>query len=133
MSKFRRNVFTLNIPYRIIGISKHFIKLLRRGGWQGVKKMKFRDYINEWKKSARLNVSKATSISNDGLIRRDLMPYLENKKMSEITPTDISYVLTQSKLKKHSPRTTTKVYLALTKIFNDAVNFFEIIAKSPVK
>ena len=96
-------------------------------------RIKFSLYINEWKKSARLKVGRAWSICQDNMIRDHIIPYLQDKKMKDITPADISFVLTQSKLKNHAPGTTKKIYLVVNKIFNDAVSFFEILPRSPVK
>lgn len=81
----------------------------------------------------RLNVSKDWRVTQDQIIRDHVIPYLCNREMDEIKPPHISKVLEQSKLRGHSARTTRHVYTLLRQMFFDAVEFFEIIQKSPVK
>lgn len=94
--------------------------------------MLFVDFINEWKK-LRLGASEGWRICQDQIIRDHISPYLDDLKMNEITPAQISFVLAQSRKKNHSDNQTKKIYMVLSKIFSDAINEFEILTKSPVK
>jgi integrase len=95
-------------------------------------KMKFRFLVTEWKNKCRGTTSKGWQINQDQVIRDHIEPYLGNQDVRSITRGHISEVLNQSRLKNHSANQQKKIYMVLSKIFADAVEFFEIIDKSPV-
>lgn len=61
------------------------------------------------------------------------MPYLSGKRIVDISPSEISTIIEASKSKGHAPNQTKKIYMVLSKIFNDAVEFYDLINKSPVR
>src|SRR4051812_23412115 len=95
--------------------------------------MNFEEYIIEWKKLTRLKAGDGWKMCQDQIIRDHILPYLHGRDVRDITHSHISEVLNIGKLKGHSQNTQRKIYNTMSKIFNDAVDFFEIIQKSPVK
>lgn len=95
--------------------------------------LKFSALVEEWKVHCRLKISDGWKLCQDQILRDHILPYLANRGVKEITPAHISIVMEQSKLRGHSPNTQKKIYMTMSKIFNDAVHFFEILQRSPVK
>lgn len=93
----------------------------------------FDDFVDDWKKKARINIGEGWRICQDQVIEAHIKPYLTGKRIACITPVDISDVINASVSKGHSANTTKKIYMVMSKIFNDAVHFFEILNRSPVK
>lgn len=95
--------------------------------------MKFRDYVERWKVSARNKTSDSWKMAQDQILSSHVLPIIGGKDLNRITAEDISLVLNTSKEKGHAPNTTKKIFMVLSKVFGDAVEFFEFINKSPVK
>lgn len=95
--------------------------------------MKFAEYVTKWKIAARLKISDGWKIHQDQILEQHILPFLANVPLRKITPEIISTVIQASKDKGHSPNTTKKIYMVMSKIFKDAVQFFELIERSPVK
>lgn len=95
--------------------------------------MKFEEYIERWKKSARTKTSESWKLGQDQVLAAHIFPHLSSKQLGKIKPEDISLVMTASKAKGHSPNTQKKIYMVLSKVFSDAIEFFEYLDKSPVK
>jgi integrase len=95
--------------------------------------MKFGDYIEEWKLHCRVKVGNTWRVGQDQVIRDHILPFLCNRDIRDIKQAHISFVLEQAKNRGFKANTQRKVYLMLSKLFRDAVEFFEIIQKSPVK
>lgn len=72
-------------------------------------------------------------MTQDQVLNAHVLPFLCNKELHKISSEDISTVLNASKAKGHAPNTTKKIFMVLSKVFGDAVDFFELIKKSPVK
>lgn len=95
--------------------------------------MQFEDFTKEWKANTRLNVCKSWKKSQDQMISDHIQPYLGRVSIFDIKAQHISIVLEQSKLRGHSPGMTKHIYILMKKMFSDAIHFFEIIQKNPVK
>lgn len=95
--------------------------------------MKFRDYIVKWKDNARLNIGDGWKKCQDQIIRDHISIHLDSLNIREITPDHISNVLKASVKNGHSKKQQLKIYNVLSKIFSDAIHFFELIEKSPVR
>lgn len=95
--------------------------------------MLFCDYVVKWKSKARLNVSDGWKLGQDQVIRDHIGPHLDNLQISKITSEDISDILSISKNKGHSENQQRKIYNVLSKLFGDAIHFFELITRNPVR
>lgn len=95
--------------------------------------MRFAEYAIEWQKSARLRVSDGWSLCVAQILRDHIAPFLNPLSLKKISPADISKVIQASKDKGHSEATQKKIYMVMSKMFRDAVEFFELIDRSPVK
>lgn len=95
--------------------------------------MKFGEYLPLWKDGCRLNVSDGWRLTQDRMLILHILPHIEHLSLAKITPQHISVIFQAGRLKGHNPSTLKQTYLLLSKIFNDAVEFFEFIEKSPVK
>ena len=95
--------------------------------------MKFSDYIEEWKAKARNRTSESWKIGQEQVLRAHILPYLGHKNLKSITPSDITDVLLASQNKNHSLNQQKKIYMVLSKVFSDAIHFFDLLTKSPVK
>lgn len=95
--------------------------------------MKFKDYVDKWKERARLNVSDGWQKCQDQIIKAHISPHLDSLEIHKITPEHISKVLEASVKKGHSKNQQRKIYNVLSKLFSDAIHFFDLITKSPVR
>lgn len=95
--------------------------------------MLFYDYVELWKDKSRLRCGKGWRLCQDQVIRDHIIPLLPNLPLEEIRPFHISGVLGASRAKGHSDNQNKKIYMVLSKIFNDAIEEFELLTKSPVK
>jgi integrase len=94
----------------------------------------FREFVESyWKPKCRFRLSEGWRMQQDEIIGRDIMPLIGEADLRKITPADISTVIEGSRLKGHAPNTTKKIYSIISKIFKDAVEFFEFIDRSPVR
>lgn len=93
----------------------------------------FTEYIEEWKRDCRTNSSDSYHIDQDRIIRLHIKPLLGQKELTEINASDISKVLTRSKSIGHSKNTQLYIYVILSKIFSDAIEFHEYKFLNPVK
>jgi integrase len=106
--------------------------------------VKFSEYVQKWKDSARLNVSEGWKQSQDMMLELHISPAVVFEtefikltfaeiELTEIKPEHITKVLEASRAKGHKPNTTKQIYLLLSKLFNDAHDFFDLITRSPVR
>lgn len=103
--------------------------------------MNFREYAEEWKEVSRLNTSDGWKITQNQMLGdhifpikvRDELRRFEELPIEQITPIDVSRIINHSKKAGHSGNTTKQIYLLLSKMFNDAVQFFEYIKESPIR
>lgn len=93
----------------------------------------FEDYYVLWSGNCRTNVGESWCKVQDKLINKHILPILQRKHMSEITPTDISEVLQKAKLNELSAKTRLHLYTIMYSMFHAANEFFEMGIKSPVK
>ena len=95
--------------------------------------MKFEEFVSEWKVKCRLRISASWKACQDQILRDHIFPYIGCLDLRSIVPADISTVMEASKAKQHSPNQQKKIYMVMSKIFSDAVQFFEYREKNPVK
>jgi len=95
--------------------------------------MLFSEYVDLWKSEARSNVGESWRITQDKLIGLHILPVLSSDELSAIGPSHISKVLEISQGKGHSAKTRMHLYSIMFKMFDDAVEFFELDLKNPVK
>lgn len=95
--------------------------------------MKFSEYIQRWKYDCRINVSEDWEIAQDNMLDLHILPILGDLDLISIGHLDISKVMKFSKSKGHSSSMQLQIYLLLSKIFNDAKDFHELIEKTPIK
>jgi integrase len=95
--------------------------------------MKFEEYLEQWKNETRSRSGDGWKANQDQLIGQHILPHLVGKHMAVITSGMISKILDASKKKGHSPKTRLHLYSFLYKFFYDAVNFFDMDIKNPVK
>jgi integrase len=95
--------------------------------------MNFFEYVDQWKSSCRFNVGDGWRQTQDRMLEIHVLPFIGSLALKEITPFHISKIFEAGKQKNHKANTAKQTYLLLSKIFNDAINFFEYIEKSPVR
>lgn len=93
----------------------------------------FADYVIEWKEHCRVNVSEGWRMTQDRMLENHILPYIGKLQLNKITPQHISIIMTAGVNKGHKPATLKQTYLLLSKIFNDALHFFEYLEKSPIR
>jgi integrase len=71
-------------------------------------------------------------MTQDGVLKKHILPRLSKLNLKGVKPDHISDVLNESKSKGHAPNTTKKIYMILSKVFRDAVEFGHL-KESPVK
>lgn len=95
--------------------------------------MLFAVYVTEWKKHARFRVSEGWSLCVAQVLRDHIQPHLDRVPLKKITVVHISKVIQASKDRGHSEAQQKKIYMVMSKLFRDAVEFFEYLDRSPVK
>lgn len=95
--------------------------------------MNFSEFVSIWKRDARSNVAESWCLTQDTLIRLHIEPLLGSLDIYSLTPGHISKVLESSFKKGHSSKTRMHLYTILNKLFVDAIEFFELEIKNPVK
>jgi integrase len=95
--------------------------------------MLFSEYVEMWKKEAIGNRSESYMIDQERTFRLHILPILGSKNIYKMTSGDISEVMNKSKELGHSPATREYIYTSMHKAFHDAIEFFELEIKNPVK
>jgi len=95
--------------------------------------MLFSEYVSLWKQKARIKISDSWRMGQDQILRDHILPILGSLHIEKISSIHISEVMQASINKGHSGNQQKKIYMVMSKVFNDANHFFEIITRSPVK
>lgn len=113
------------------------LKCLKDAGKQAAtasdRRVKVSEYWQRWSVEFRNKVSKGWKMSQDQMARDYILPILGEKRISEVRPSDIHFLITSVEEKKLAPQTTLHVYNLINKMFRDAVEEYEIIGASPVR
>lgn len=104
-----------------------------RGGLSSATKMTLLEYWNVWSKECRQGVSEGWKISQDTIFRTQITPWIGRCKISDITSLDIGRLLSKEHDRGYSPQSITHIYNLLHRMFNDAIEHFEVLQHNPVK
>jgi integrase len=121
---------------RMVDAKRHERKLLddRDRGRSGEKRgdLLFSEYLDLWIAQCRGSISAGWRISQDQMLRDYVLPFMSKLKVAEIRPQDIGSLFNQVLAMGRSPQTVKHVYAMLHKIFEDAVEHFEMLDRNPV-
>jgi integrase len=93
----------------------------------------FGDYWTKWRLECRNRVSEGWRLSQDQMARTYLLPVLSSKKLLEIRSQDIGNVLAEMGHTGLSAQTVLHAYNLLHKIFEDAIEHYDLLSSSPVR
>lgn len=96
-------------------------------------KLTLSQYWNRWCNDCRTNTSEGWKKSQNQMFESYIKPVLGNFKLNQINGAQISRTLDFVRSMGRSEQTILHVYNLLRKLFNDAVEEYEILNKSPVK
>ncbi len=98
------------------------------------KKVTLAEYWSVWSVENRGKVSSGWKISQDQMFRDYIAPVIGKHKMSSIKVPEIGKVLNEAR-DKHalSEQTQKHIYSLLRKMFADAIEYYEMLAVSPVR
>lgn len=91
------------------------------------------EYWTVWSKENRTDVSEGWKISQDQMYRDHIKPILAHEKMIDIKAPDIGRVLNRAREKGLSVQTRKHIYSLIRKMFNDAVEYYEMLVVNSVK
>lgn len=110
---------------------------LKRKGAQAVssdaKTVTLNEFWEVWSEENRAKVSEGWKISQNQMFRDYIRPVIGELTMLEIKAPEIGRVLNSVRKLGRSEQTCKHVYSLLRTMFNDAVEYYEMLAKSPVK
>lgn len=112
------------------------VRIKRKGGKalsDDAKKVLFDEYWSVWSKENRSDVSEGWKISQNQMYRTYIKPVLGESKMVEISAPEIGRVLNRAQEMGLGDQTRKHIYSLLRKMFNDAVEYYEMLVSSPVK
>lgn len=112
------------------------LKLKRKGGKaisEDARAVTLDEYWEVWSVENRENVSAGWRNSQDQMYRAYVKPVLGDRKMIEIGTPEIGKALKRVSDLGRSPQTHQHVYNLLHRMFRDAVEYYEMLAASPVK
>ncbi|MCM0604706.1 MAG: site-specific integrase [Xanthomonadaceae bacterium] len=98
-----------------------------------LRQMPLSTYWEKWKVECRTRVSMGWKQSQDTTARKYILPYLGEKRLTEIRSPDIGVLLHTLERKGLSEQSSLHVYNLLHKMFEDAVEFYELIELNPVR
>jgi len=91
------------------------------------------EYWSVWSVENRSDVSAGWKISQDQMYRDYIAPVIGEKMMSKIGVPEIGKILNVMKDKGKGEQTRKHVYGLLRKMFADAIDYYDMLAMSPVK
>lgn len=91
------------------------------------------EYWEVWSRENRSDVSEGWKISQNQMYRDYIKPILGEIKMILIKPPEIGRALNRAQEMGLGDQTRKHIYSLLRKMFNDAVEYYEMLAISPVK
>lgn len=92
--------------------------------------MSFEEYKTKWVLECRSKMSEGWKKKQDQMIKDYIVPCLAKRKLSEIKSCDIEAVLALVIGKGLGEQTQVHIYNILHKMFDDAINNFEILSKN---
>jgi len=92
----------------------------------------FEEYKAKWTIECRSKMSEGWKKKQDQMIKDYIVPCLEKRKLSEIKSCDIEAVLVSVKKQGLGEQVQLHIYNILHKMFDDAINMYEILPKNPV-
>jgi integrase len=98
-----------------------------------IRQMSFAEYWAKWSSECRNRVSEGWRRSQDRMASKYLIPLLGERKLIEIRSVDIAQLVAALERSGLSPQSILHAYNVLHKMFEDAVEFYEIIELNPVK
>lgn len=111
-------------------------KMTRKGGTalsDDAKLITLDEYWEVWSKENRSSVSEGWKKSQDQMYRDYILPVLGNLKMISIKAPEIGRVLNRAQTAGLGDQTRKHIYSLLRKMFNDAVEYYEMLATNPVR
>lgn len=90
-------------------------------------------YWEIWSRENRSAVSDGWKITQDQMYRDFILPVLGNLKMIDIRAPQIGRLMSRAKELGLGDQTRKHVYSLVRKMFNDAVEYYEMLATNPVK
>ena len=100
---------------------------------QDAKTTTFRDYAEVWCVENRTEVSEGWKKSQNQMLRDYILPVIGHYMMVKIGTPEIGRVMSSMKDKGLGDQMRKHVYSVLRKMFADAVEYYEMLALSPVK
>lgn len=91
------------------------------------------EYWTVWSRDARTNVSKGWQTSQDQMFRDYVAPILGSEMLSAIDAPKVNQIFHRMRSLGRKESTQLMVYVLLSKMFGDAVEYYEMLDKSPVK
>jgi hypothetical protein len=104
-----------------------------RAASEDAKKITLNEYWAVWSKENRTEVSEGWKISQDQMYRDYVKPILGDLIMIKIGPPEIGRVLNRAKEKGRSTKTRSLIYTLMRKMFNDAVEYYDMLDRCPVR
>ncbi|MCC7442159.1 MAG: site-specific integrase [Bdellovibrionales bacterium] len=107
-----------------------------RGGLaptQEFREMTFAEYWAKWSNECRGRVSEGWRRTQDMVTRKHLLPMLGHRRFKELRSVDIGQLMAALERKGQSPQSALHLYNILHKMFEDAVEFYEILDRNPVR
>jgi integrase len=114
---------------------RKLIGLKEKGGLAqplAVRSLTVLEYVEQWKRAHRSDVSDGWKISQDQLLRDYIIPVIGSLRLSDIRSPHIGRILQQMKSRDLSDQQRLHVYNLLHRIFDCAVEYDEVISQSPV-
>lgn len=111
-------------------------RLKRKGGrsiTDDAKQVTLQEFWEVWSKENRTDVSEGWKISQDQMYRDYIQPTLGSLKMLQIRTPEIGKALNRAKDLGLGDQTRKHIYSLLRKMFNDAVEYYEMLTVNPVK
>lgn len=96
-------------------------------------KLTLDEFWTLWRDQSRHRISEGWRISQNQMYRDYISPILGSYCLSMITSPLVGEVFSKANLKEISPQTLKHIYTLIRKIFQDAIDYYEILEKNPVQ
>jgi integrase len=121
---------------RMVDAKRHERRLLdeRDQGRTSEKRqeLRFDEFLALWISQCRGSISAGWRISQDQMLRDYVLPFWSTLKITEIRPQEVGALFNRIVALGRSPQTVKHVYAMLHKIFEDAIEHFELLERNPV-
>jgi integrase len=98
-----------------------------------VREITFAEFWEKWAAECRHRVSEGWRGSQDRTANKYLLPMLGHRRLSELRSVDIGQLLTALEKKGLTAQSVLHVYNVLHKMFQDAVEYYEVLDTNPVR